>query len=263
MDKETYAKMFDLKGKVALITGSSKGIGLAIAWQMARAGASVIISSRKKDACDQVSEMMLGEGLSVKSIPCNVGVKEEVEELVKNTRVKFGNIDILVCNAATNPVFGSLSSLPDQAFEKLVKVNIQSTLWLSQLVIPQMVESGGGSIILLSSIAAIRGNAFIGAYGMTKAAESALARNLAVEYGPSNVRVNAIAPGPTIKNQRQSEKHFKKQYLATPLKRQVDVEQICNAVDFFIKNRSITGQVLAIDSGQNLNWQTPDVMGKE
>ena len=258
MDKETYAKMFDLKGKVALITGSSKGIGLAIAWQMARAGASVIISSRKKDACDQVSEMMLGEGLSVKSIPCNVGVKEEVEELVKNARIKFGNIDILVCNAATNPVFGSLSNLPDQAFEKLVKVNIQSTLWLSQLVIPQMVESGGGSIILLSSIAAIRGNAFIGAYGMTKAAESALARNLAVEYGPSNVRVNAIAPGLVktdfAKALWEDPVYRKKQESVTPLRRIGLPEDIAGVAHFLASPASayLTGQSIVVDGGETI-----------
>ena len=255
MDKETYAKMFDLKGNVALITGSSKGIGLAIAWQMARAGASVIISSRKKDACDQVSEMMLGEGLSVKSIPCNVGVKEEVEELVKNTRVKFGNIDILVCNAATNPVFGSLSNLPDQAFEKLVKVNIQSTLCLSQLVVPQMVESGGGSIILLSSIAAIRGNAFIGAYGMTKAAESALARNLAVEYGPSNIRVNAIAPGLVktdfAKALWENPEILKQSTATCPMKRIGEPDEIGGAAVFLASQAGsfVNGHTLVIDGG--------------
>ena len=255
--------MFDLTGKIALITGSSKGIGLAIAWQMARAGASVIISSRKKDACDQVSEMMLGEGLSVKSIPCNVGVKEEVEKLVKNTRVKFGNIDILVCNAATNPVFGSLSNLPDQAFEKLVKVNIQSTLWLSQLVVPQMVESGGGSIILLSSIAAIRGNAFIGAYGMTKAAESALARNLAVEYGPSNIRVNAICPG-SVKGDRMKRVINSKAKLlkTTPNKIQKEFE-LMTSIRSFVTKEDIASMVVYLlsDHSKNISGQSISIDG--
>ena len=259
MYEDSYNNMFDLNGKVALITGSSKGIGLAIAWQMARSGASVVISSRKKEACDKVCSDINEKGFSAVSIPCNVGVKQDIEDLVAKTNTSFGNVDILVCNAATNPVFGSLSEMPDDAFEKLVKVNIHSTLWLSKLVVPQMIENGGGSIILLSSIAAIRGNAFIGGYGMTKAAESALARNLAVEYGHANVRVNAISPGLVktdfAKALWNDPGYRKKQETATPLRRIGLPEDIAGVAHFLAAPASayLTGQSLVVDGGETIS----------
>jgi len=259
MYEDSYNKMFDLNGKVALITGSSKGIGLAIAWQMARSGASVVISSRKKEVCDKVCSEITKQGLSAVSIPCNVGVKQDVEDLVANTNASFGNVDILVCNAATNPVFGPLSEIPDDAFEKLVKVNIQSTLWLSKLVVPQMISNKGGSIILLSSIAAIRGNAFIGGYGMTKAAESALARNLAVEYGHANVRVNAISPGLVktdfAKALWNDPVYRKKQETATPLRRIGLPEDIAGVAHFLASPASayLTGQSIVVDGGETIS----------
>ena len=215
-------------------------------------GASVSLWDRDEALVKKTAQKLSSKG-NVEAVVMEVSDLTSVENAVKSTQNSLGSIDILVCNAATNPVFGSLSNLPDQAFEKLVKVNIQSTLWLSQLVIPQMVESGGGSIILLSSIAAIRGNAFIGAYGMTKAAESALARNLAVEYGPSNVRVNAIAPGFIETDMTDGLPDDQKEALASqiPMGRLGTADEIAQTVLFLAGDSGsyITGQTLHVNGG--------------
>lgn len=189
--------LFDLAGKVALITGSSRGIGRSIAEEYARAGAKVVISSRKQDACDVVTAAInaeMGEGTAI-SVPCNIGRKEDLERLVQAVMAQWGRIDILVANAAINPVYGPLATVTDDAWDKIMGTNLRSTWQLCNMVLPQMAERKDGSVIVLSSIAGLRGNPVIGAYGVSKAAEAALVRNLAVEYGRANVRVNAIAPG--------------------------------------------------------------------
>jgi dehydrogenase/reductase SDR family member 4 len=187
--------LFDLSGQVALITGSSRGIGKAIAEEMSRAGAKVVISSRKKEACDLVRDEIIARGAEALSLPCNIGQKEQVEELVRATLEHYGRIDILVCNAAVNPFYGSLSKLDDDAWDKIMISNVKSSWWFSKLVTPHMIERGSGNIILLSSIAAFKSTPVLGAYGISKAAEAQLARNLALELGPKGIRVNAIAPG--------------------------------------------------------------------
>jgi len=188
-------QLFNLSGQVALITGSSRGIGKAIAEEMAAAGAKVVISSRKKEACDLVRDEICARGQEALSIACNIGRKEEVEALVKSTLEQYGRIDILVCNAAVNPFYGSLMKLEDDAWDKIMMSNVKSSWWFSKLVTPHMVERGSGNIILLSSIGAFRATAVLGAYGISKAAEAQLARNLALELGPKGIRVNTIAPG--------------------------------------------------------------------
>ncbi len=187
--------LFDITGKTALITGSTKGIGKAIARQLALAGARVVISSRKADACAAVQKEFADEGLEAIAIPCNVARPDEVEALVRKTIEAYGKIDILVCNAATNPVYGPTASASSDAFDKIIGTNVKSVWSLCNQVIPQMAARKDGAVILVSSIAGIRGNSVIGLYGVSKAADSALVRNLAVEWGPSNIRVNAIAPG--------------------------------------------------------------------
>ena len=187
--------LFDLTGKVALITGSSRGIGRSIAEEYAKVGAKVVISSRKQDACDIVRDAIVAAGGEAISVPCNIGRKEDMERLVATTLDTWGRIDVLVANAAINPVYGPLASVTDDAWDKIMGTNLRSTWQLCNLVMPQMAERKDGSVIVLSSIAGLRGNPVIGAYGVSKAAEAALVRNLAVEYGPQNVRVNAIAPG--------------------------------------------------------------------
>ncbi|MFN2260388.1 MAG: SDR family oxidoreductase [Parasphingopyxis sp.] len=188
---------FDLTGKVAIITGSSRGIGRAIAEEMAEHGAKVVISSRKQAPCDEVAADIngkYGEGTAI-SVPANISSKEELQNLVDATRKAFGRVDILVCNAASNPYYGPMAGMEDDQFRKILDNNIVSNHWLIQMVAPEMRERREGSIILVSSIGGLRGSAEIGAYCISKAADLQLARNLAKEFGPDNVRVNCIAPG--------------------------------------------------------------------
>lgn len=187
--------LFDLAGKVALITGSTRGIGKSIAQEFARAGAKVVISSRKMDACLAVRDEIIAAGGQAIAVPCNIGRKEDLQALVDATIAEWGQIDILVANAAINPVYGPLASVSDEAWDKIMGSNLRSTWQLCNMVIPAMAVRKEGSVIMLSSVAGLRGNPVIGAYGVSKAAEVALVRNLAVEYGPANIRINAIAPG--------------------------------------------------------------------
>ncbi|KPF82849.1 short-chain dehydrogenase [alpha proteobacterium AAP38] len=191
----TVHPLFDLSGKVALITGSSRGIGKSIAQEYARAGAKVVISSRKIDACNLVRDEIIAGGGEAISVACNIGRKEDLQALVDATLAQWGRIDILVANAAINPVYGPLASVSDDAWDKIMGSNLRSTWQLCNMVIPGMAERKDGSVIILSSIAGLRGNPVIGAYGVSKAAEAALVRNLAVEHGRANIRVNGIAPG--------------------------------------------------------------------
>ncbi len=191
--------LFDLTGKVAVVTGSTKGIGRAIAEQMAFHGARVVVSSRKEDACEKVRDEInaaIGDGRGEAiSIPCHIGYKEQLQNLVDETHRQAGAIDILVCNAAVNPFYGSMQDIPDSAFEKILDSNIKSNHWLCQMVIPEMVERKDGVILIVSSVGGLHGSAVLGTYAISKAADMQLARNIAVEYGPHNVRANAIAPG--------------------------------------------------------------------
>jgi dehydrogenase/reductase SDR family member 4 len=189
------SSLFDLTGKVALITGSSRGIGRAIAEEMAAAGARVVISSRKAEACDKAVAELTARGIEAIAVPCNVSSKEDLQRLVDATIARWGRIDILVCNAGINPVHGPLGEMPDSAFDKVMGTNVRSSFWLCNMVIPQMAARRDGVVILMASIAGLRGNKVIGTYGISKAAAMQLARNLALEWGERNVRVNAIAPG--------------------------------------------------------------------
>ena len=193
------SQLFDLTDKVALVTGSTKGIGRAIAEELARHGAQVVISSRKAEACQEVSAAINreldGQAGGAVAIPANISHKAELERLVAASRAQLGRIDILVCNAAVNPHYGPMTGLPDSAFEKILGVNIMSNHWLVQMVLPEMIERRDGSVIIVSSIGGLRGSSVLGAYCISKAADLQLVRNLAVENGPHNVRFNAISPG--------------------------------------------------------------------
>jgi NAD(P)-dependent dehydrogenase (short-subunit alcohol dehydrogenase family) len=188
-------EMFELGGKVAVITGSSRGIGRAIAEAMAAFGARVVVSSRKQQACEEVRREIASKGGDAIVVPCNIGDKVELQHLVDETIKAFGTIDILVCNAAVNPHFGPSQEIPDSAFDKIMASNVRSNHWLCQMTIPGMAERGGGAVIIVSSIGGLKGSERLGAYGISKAADMQMARNLAVEWGPRNVRVNCIAPG--------------------------------------------------------------------
>ena len=191
--------LFDLTGKVALITGSSKGIGRAIAEEMARHGAQVVISSRKADVCqevaDAINQELADEAGGATVIPAHIGRKEDLQELVDKTRAALGKIDILVCNAAVNPYYGSMRDLPDEAFDKILGVNIKSNHWLANMVLPEMVERKDGAIIIVSSVGGMKVSSVLGAYCISKAADVQMVRNLAVEYGQHHIRVNSISPG--------------------------------------------------------------------
>ena len=254
--------LFDLTGKVALITGSSKGIGLAIAQEMARHGAQVVISSRKGDVCEAVAADINAEcadqpGGAV-AIPAHVGRKEELEQLVAETRSRLGKIDSLVCNAAVNPFYGSMADLPDDALDKVLDINIKSNHWLAQMVAPEMIERRDGSIIVVSSVGGLKGSTHLGAYAISKAADVQLVRNLAVEYGPHNVRVNAISPGlvrtdfaralwenPDILAERTS---------GDPLRRIGEPHEIAGAAVYLASAAGsfTTGQNIVIDGGATI-----------
>jgi NAD(P)-dependent dehydrogenase (short-subunit alcohol dehydrogenase family) len=187
--------LFDLTGKVAIVTGSSRGIGRSIAENLAAHGAKVVVSSRKADACEVVVEAIRAAGGTAVAIPANISDKAALQRLVDGTRKAFGPIDVLVCNAASNPHFGPSTTLGDEAFEKIMRNNVLSNHWLCQMVQPDMAARKDGAIVIVSSIGGLKGSTEIGAYCISKAADMQLARNLACEWGPLNIRVNCIAPG--------------------------------------------------------------------
>ena len=250
--------LFSLKDKVALITGSTKGIGLSIAETYAAAGAKVVISSRKAEACEAVANELREKGFEAIAKPCHIGDKAQLQDLVDTTLATWGKIDVLVCNAATNPVYGPLSELTDEAWDKIMDTNVKSTFWLCNMVLPGMAEAGGGSVILLSSIAAIKGNDKIGCYGMSKAAEAALTRNLAVEWGPKGIRVNAIAPGVVVTDFAKAlvEDPKRKTIVEnqTPLRRLGQPIDIAGVAQFLATDASayMTGQYLVADGGTTI-----------
>ncbi|MEO8716821.1 MAG: SDR family oxidoreductase [Burkholderiales bacterium] len=246
---------FELSGKVALITGSTRGIGKSIAEEMARAGARVVVSSRKAEACEQVRAEFEKQGYEVLAMPCNVSRKEELKALVDATVKRWGGIDIAVANAATNPYYGPLAAIPDEAFDKIFQNNVKSVLWLAALTLPGMAERGGGSFITVGSIGGIVANTVIGAYGMSKAADHMLVKNLAAEWGPKNVRVNAIAPGliktDFAKALWEDDKRRKEREAATPLRRIGEPKDI-GAIAVFLASPAaafITGQAIVADGG--------------
>ena len=189
--------LFNLKNKSILITGSSKGIGKAIAYQCAEHGAKVIISSRKLDICEQTADEIntkLGSEVAY-AIPANISDDDQLENLVNETRKKIGKIDVLICNAATNPFMGSMLDMPIEKFDKVMHNNIRSNQILCNLVLPEMISKEDGSIIIISSIAAIKGSPILGAYNISKAADVMIVKNIAAEFGHKNIRANSIAPG--------------------------------------------------------------------
>ncbi len=187
--------LFDLTGKVAIVTGSSRGIGRSIAENLAAHGAKVVVSSRKADACEVVVEAIRKAGGTATAIPANISDKAALQRLVDESRKAFGPIDVLVCNAASNPYFGPSSGMGDEVFEKIMRNNVLSNHWLCQMVQPDMAAKRDGAIVIVSSIGGLKGSTEIGAYCISKAADMQLARNLACEWGPLNIRVNCIAPG--------------------------------------------------------------------
>ncbi|MEX1033483.1 MAG: glucose 1-dehydrogenase [Cellvibrionaceae bacterium] len=247
--------LFDLAGKVALITGSTKGIGLAIAEEMAKAGAKVVVSSRKEDVCEAVAKQIREDGGEAIAIPCNINYKEQLQDLVDKTVEHFGQIDILVCNAALNPYYGSSQDIPDDAFQKIMDTNIGQVHRLCQMVIPEMAERGDGSVIIVSSIGGLKGTDVLGAYAISKAADMQIARNLAVEWGPQNIRVNCIAPGliktDFAKALWDNPETYQKTIKKYPLRRIGDPREIAGTAIYLASEAGsfITGQTIVVDGG--------------
>jgi NAD(P)-dependent dehydrogenase (short-subunit alcohol dehydrogenase family) len=250
--------LFDLRGKVALVTGSTRGIGKAIAEELARAGAKVAISSRKAKACEKTGHELAAQGLEVIARPANVSRKEDLAALVEATLAKWGRLDCVVANAAANPYYGPLTDISDDAFDKIVTNNVKSVLWLASMTLPGMAERGGGSFTLVGSIGGLLANTVIGAYGMSKAAGHHLIRNLAAEWGPKNVRVNAIAPG-LVKTEFaralwEDESRRAERIAATPLRRLGEPRDIGGIAVFLASDAAafITGQCIVADGGVSI-----------
>lgn len=253
-------ELFNLAGRVAVVTGSSRGIGRAIAERLAEHGARVVISSRKAEACLEVAAEInraRGAGTAM-AIPANISTKSDLVALVEKTRSTFGPISVLVCNAASNPHYGPMSGIQDEQFQKVLANNIIANHWLIQLVAPDMCAAKAGSIIIVSSIAGLLGSATIGAYGVSKAADMQLARNLAVEFGPHNVRVNCIAPG-VIKTSfsralwedAEVEARVTQQ---CPLRRFGEPDDVAGVAVMLAApaGRYVTGQTIVVDGGDTI-----------
>ena len=225
---------------------------------LAAHGARVVVSSRKVEACEEVKDAILAKGGQATVVPCNIGSKDDLARLVSKTHESFGPIDVLVCNAAVNPHFGPSQEIPDSAFDKVMASNIRSNHWLCQMAIPSMAERGGGSVIIVSSIGGLKGSAMLGAYGISKAADMQMARNLAVEWGPRNVRVNCIAPGLVrtdfARALWENPVIYDKSVQAYPLRRIGEPHEIAGAAVYLASPAGsfTTGQVLVVDGGATI-----------
>ena len=248
--------LFDLTDKVAVITGSSRGIGKAIAERFAQQGAKVVISSRKAGPCEAVAAAINAEhpGQAI-AVPANISSKDDLQRLMDETRNAFGQIDILVCNAASNPYYGSQLDISDDAFGKILTNNIVANNWMIGMVTPEMKVRRDGAIIIVSSIGGLRGSTVIGAYCISKATDMQLARNLAQELGPHNIRVNCVAPGLVktdfAKALWDTPEGEARASSGTPLRRLGEPDDLAGAAVYLASRAGAwtTGQTIVVDGG--------------
>jgi NAD(P)-dependent dehydrogenase (short-subunit alcohol dehydrogenase family) len=252
--------LFDLSGRVAIVTGSSRGIGRAIAERLAQHGASVVISSRKKEACAETATTInraLGRE-AARSIAANISSKDELQHLINETAHAFGRIDVLVCNAASNPYYGAMDGISDAQFRKILENNVLANHWLIHMAAPGMIERKDGSIIIVSSVGGLKGSKVLGAYNISKAADLQLARNLAVEWGRHNVRVNCIAPGLVrtdfARALWENPQTLKAVTAMTPLGRIGEPDEIAGAAVYLASKAGsfTTGQTIVVDGGATI-----------
>jgi len=246
---------FDLSGRVAIVTGSTRGIGDAIAAALGHAGATIVVSSENALDCERAEARLLGKGIKVIAVPCDISSSADIENLVNTTVSRLGRLDILVCNAGVEGPVGPIGSASSADIDRTIKINLNSAISLTSQAIPHMVRQGCGSVILVSSIAGLRGNRSIGVYGLTKAALAQLARNLAVEWGPQHIRVNCISPGlietDFSKGIMANDEYFRRRLSLTPLRRVGKPEEIAAAALFLAGNGGafVTGHNLVVDGG--------------
>ncbi|MBD1163336.1 SDR family oxidoreductase [Pelagibacterales bacterium SAG-MED11] len=242
-----------------IITGGATRIGAAIAEKLSGPNKQIIIHYNKSKAkAENLKKKLQNYGSKIYLVKGNLCKEKDVMKILKFAKSKLKYFDCLINNAS---IFENdkIENFSSKSWENHISTNLKAPAILSK-EFAKNIRGKNNNIINIIDQRVFKLTPFFFSYTISKTGLYTLTKTSAMSLSP-NIRVNGIAPGPTIKNKRQSEKHFKKQYLATPLKKQVDVKEICDAVDFFIKNSSITGQILAIDSGQSLNWQTPDIMG--
>ena len=251
-----------MEARKIIITGGATRIGAAIAKKLSGPNIEITIHFNKsKSKAENLKKNLQRLGTKVYLISADLSKEKDIHKIIKFSKSKMKFFDCLINNAS---LFENdkLENFSSKSWEKHISTNLKAPALLSK-EFSKNIRGKNNNIINIIDQRVFKLTPFFFSYTLSKTGLYTLTKTSAMSLAP-NIRVNGIAPGPTLKNKRQSEKHFKKQYLATPLRRQVEVEQVCNAVDFFIKNKSITGQVIALDSGQSLNWQTPDIMqGKE
>ena len=251
-----------MEAKKIIITGGATRIGAAIANKLSGPNKEIVIHFNKsKSKAEDLKKKLFLKGSKIYLIKANLNKDSDLKKIIKFAKSKLKYFDCLINNAS---LFENdkLENFTSQSWEKHITTNLKAPAYLSK-EFSKNIKGKNNNIINIIDQRVFKLTPFFFSYTLSKTGLYTLTKTSAMSLAPQ-IRVNGIAPGPTIKNKRQSMKHFKNQYLATPLKKQVNVDEVCNAVDFFIKNSSITGQVIALDSGQSLNWQTPDILkGKE
>ena len=251
--------LFDLSGQAALVTGATQGLGLAIAGALAEQGARVVVSDLDGEACERVAAGLRSRGAQAVSLPGDLAHGSEVERVAELAQAAFGGIDILVSNAGIQGPHGPLAAVSDEDWQRVLEVNLCASVRLTTHLIPAMAARGGGSVVLMSSIAGLRGNGAIGLYGVSKAALAQLARNLAVEWGPRGVRVNAVSPGlirtPLAAGLLDDDAFLARRLQATPLRRVGEPEEIAGVVAMLASRAGgfITGHNLVVDGGTTIS----------